>query len=191
MKKGILRYFKNAKNRLIFGHYGRNVYIHPGSRIVRPQFISIGDNVRIGRSTNIFTHPERRDSKEIILRIEDDVHIGNYNIIGVRKSVILEENVMLGPWVMIMDHTHHYEDVEIPIKSQPMTDGAPVHLEKGCWVGAYVFISPNVTIGRQAVIGAHSIVNRDIPPYSVAVGSPARVIKRYDFNLKQWVRVDE
>jgi len=191
VKKGILRYFKNAKNRLIFGHYGRNVYIHPGSRIVRPQFISIGDNVRIGRSTNIFTHPERRDSKEIILRIEDDVHIGNYNIIGVRKSVILEENVMLGPWVIIVDHSHQYEDVEIPIKSQAITEGGPVRLEKDCWVGANVFIFPNVKIGRHAVIGAHSVVNRDIPPYSVAVGSPARVIKRYDFNLKEWVRVDE
>jgi len=48
----------------------------------------------------------------------------------------------------------------------------------------------NVTIGRHAIIGANSVVNGDIPPYSVAVGAPARVIKRYDFDLKQWVRVD-
>ena len=190
MRKGISRYFKNAKNKLIFGHYGSNVYIHPGGRIVRPRFMSIGDHVSIGLSTHILIHPECRDSKEIILRVENDVHIGHYNLIVARKSIILEKNVMLGPWVMVMDHTHHYEDVEIPIKSQPMTDAAPVRLEKGCWVGAYVFISPNVTIGQQAIIGAHSVVNCDIPPYSVAVGSPARVIKRYDFDLKQWVRVD-
>jgi acetyltransferase-like isoleucine patch superfamily enzyme len=49
---------------------------------------------------------------------------------------------------------------------------------------------PNVTIGRHAIIGANSVVTGDIPPYSVAVGAPARVIERYDFDLKQWVRVD-
>ncbi len=191
MKKRISRYFKNAKNKLIFGHYGRNVYIHPGGRIVRPRFISIGDNVRIGTGTQIFTHPERGEPRGIILRIANDVHIGNYNIIGARKSVVLEENVMLGPWVIIVDHSHQYENVEIPVKSQAITKGGYVRLEKDCWVGANVFIFPNVTIGRHAVIGAHSVVNRDIPPYSVAVGSPARVIKQYDFNLKQWVRVDD
>jgi lipopolysaccharide O-acetyltransferase len=48
-----------------------------------------------------------------------------------------------------------------------------------------------VTIGRHCIIGALSVVNQDIPPYSIAVGSPAKVVKQYDFNLKQWVRVNE
>ena len=190
MRKGILRYLKNAKNKLIFGHYGRNVYIHPGVKIVRPQFISIGDNVRIGKYTDIYVHPERRDSKELILKIENGVHIGNYNIIGVRNSVVLEENALLGPRVIIADHSHRYENVKMPVKSQAVTEGGPVRIERDCWIGANVFVFPNVTIGRHAVIGANSIVNRNIPPYSVAVGAPARVIKRYDFDLKQWVRVD-
>ncbi len=190
MKKGIARYFKNAKNKLIFGHYGRNVYIHPGGRIVRPQFISIGDNVRIGKNTDIYVHPERRDSKELILKIENGVHIGNYNIIGVRNSVVLEENALLGPRVIITDHSHHYENVEIPVKSQAVSKGGPVRIGRDCWIGANVFIFPNVAIGRHAIIGANSIVNGDIPSYSVAVGAPARVIKQYNFDLKQWVRVD-
>jgi acetyltransferase-like isoleucine patch superfamily enzyme len=190
VKKGIWRYFKNAKNKLIFGHYGKNVYIHPGAKIVRPQFVSIGDNVRIGKNTDIYVHPKRRDSKECILKIGDSVHIGNYNIIGVRKSVVLEENALLGPRVIIVDHSHHYENVEIPVKLQATTEGGAVRIESDCWIGANVFILPNVTIGRHSVVGANSVVNVDIPPYSVAVGAPARVIKRYDFDLKQWVRVD-
>ena len=190
MRKGILRYFKNAKNKLIFGKYGRNVYIFPGARIIRPRLISVGDNVRIGKHTDIYVHPKRRDSKEFILKIGDNVHIGNYNIIGARNSVVLEENVLLGPRVIIVDHSHQYENVEIPIKLQPATDGGVVRIERDCWIGANVFVLPNVTIGCHAIIGANSVVNSDIPPYSVAVGAPARVIKRYDFDLKQWVRVD-
>jgi acetyltransferase-like isoleucine patch superfamily enzyme len=182
---------KNAKNKLIFGHYGRDVYIHPGGQIVRPQFISIGDNVRIGKNTDIYVHPKRRDLKGFILEISNNVHIGNYNIIAARNSVVLEENALLGPRVIIADHSHHYEDMEVPIKSQPVTEGGRVRIGRDCWIGANVFVLPNVTIGHHAIIGANSVVNGDIPPYSVAVGAPARVIKRYDFNLKQWVRIPQ
>ena len=190
MRKGVWRYFKNVKNRLIFGKYGRNVYIFPGGQIVRPQFISIGDNVRIGKNTDVYVHPKGRNSKEFVLKIGNNVHIGNYNIIGARNSIVLEENVLLGPRVTIVDNSHQYENVDVPIKSQEVTEGGFVRLERDCWVGANVFILPNVTIGHHAVIGANSVVNRDIPPYSIAVGTPARVIKRYDFELKQWVKVD-
>jgi acetyltransferase-like isoleucine patch superfamily enzyme len=190
MRKGFWRYIQNTKNRMIFGHYGRDVYIHPGVRIVKPQFISVGDKVRIGKNTDIYIHPIRSDSREFILEIGNNVHIGNYNIIGARNSIVLEENVLLGPRVIIADHSHRYENVEVPIKSQEAAEGGPVRIERDCWIGANVFVFPNVTIGRHAVIGANSIVNRNIPPYSVAVGAPARVIKRYDFDLKEWVKVD-
>jgi acetyltransferase-like isoleucine patch superfamily enzyme len=176
---------------MIFGHYGRNVYIFPGGRIVRPGLISVGDNVRIGKNTDIYVHPKQRDSKEFILKIGNNVHIGNYNIIGARNSVVLEENALLGPRVTIADHSHHYENVEVPVRLQEVTEGGYVRIERDCWIGANVFVLPNVTIGRHAVVGANSVVNRNVPAYTVAVGAPARVIKRYDFDLKQWVRVDE
>jgi acetyltransferase-like isoleucine patch superfamily enzyme len=92
---------------------------------------------------------------------------------------------------LIGDHSHQYEDVDLPIKFQGATEGGPVRIERDCWIGANVFILPNVTIGRHAVIGANAVVNRDIPAFSVAVGVPARVIRRYNFDLKQWVIVDE
>ena len=126
-----------------------------------------------------------------MIRISNNVHIGSYNIIGARESIILEDNVLIGPHVMIGDHSHQYENIEIPIKLQESTEGGPVRIERDSWIGANVFILPNVTIGRHSVVGANSVVNRDIPPYSVAVGAPARVIKQYDFGLKQWVKLDE
>lgn len=191
MKRRFWRYVQNAKNKLIFGAYGRNVYILPGVRIVRPRHVSIGDNVTIGNDTDIYVHPLQRDSKELIIQIGNNVHIGRNNIIGARWSIILEENVLIGPHVMIGDHSHQYEDVDIPVKLQKVTKAGPVRIERDSWIGANVFILPNVTVGRHAVVGANAIVNRDIPAFSVAVGIPARVIKRYDFDLRRWVRVHE
>lgn len=189
MRKGVWRYVRNIKNRMIFGHYGRNVYIWPGVHVVRPRFISIGDNVTIGKETDIYVHPTHSDSKGYMIQIGNNAHIGSHNIIGARKSIIIGDNVLIGPHVMIGDHSHHYEDIDTPIKMQDATAGGPIRIEPDSWIGANVFILPNVTIGRHAVVGANSVVNRDIPSYSVAVGVPARVIKQYDFELKQWVRL--
>ena len=175
---------------MLFMSYGRNVYFFPGVHIVRPRYIRVGDNVTIGRNTDLFVHPEDPETREAIIEIGNNVHIGTNNIIGARKRVVLEENALLGPHVMIGDHSHAYEDIEIPINFQTVTEPGPVRIERDSWIGANVFILPNVTIGRHSVIGANSVVNRDVPPYSVAVGNPARVIKRYDFELKQWVKVD-
>ncbi len=176
---------------MIFMKYGRNVYLFPGVRIVRPQYVCIGDDVTIGRNTDIFVHPEDPDSKECVIEIGNHVHIGINNIIGARKKIVLEENVLIGPHVMIGDHSHHYENVDIPIKFQAATEGGTVRIERDCWIGANVFIMPKVTIGRHTVVGANSVVNQNIPPYSVAVGAPARVVKRYDLESKQWVKTDE
>jgi acetyltransferase-like isoleucine patch superfamily enzyme len=191
MRRSFWRYFRNAKNRVVFGHYGRNVYIFPGVHIIRPRYVSIGDNVTIGNDTDLFVHPHRRDSKEFIIQIGNNVHIGRNNILGARKSIILEENVLIGPHVMIGDHSHRYENVDVPVKMQEATEAGPIRIERDSWIGANVFVLPNVTIGRHAVIGANAVVNRDIPAFSVAVGVPARVVKRYDFDLKQWVKVNE
>ncbi len=145
----------------------------------------------IGTDTDIYVHPVDRGSREFIIQIGNHVHIGRNNIIGARKRIILEDHVLLGPHVMIGDHSHQYEDVAVPIKLQDVTEGGPIRIERDSWIGANVFILPQVTIGRHAVVGANSVVNRDIPPYSVAVGAPARVIKQYDFERKEWVRLDE
>ena len=93
--------------------------------------------------------------------------------------------------MIIVDHSHQYENVEVPVKLQEVSEGGPVRIERDCWIGANVFVFPNVTIGRHSVIGANSVVKQDIPPYSVAVGAPAKVIKRYDFNRGEWVKLNE
>ena len=67
----------------------------------------------------------------------------------------------------------------------------PVKIGKNVWLGEGVIVMPGVTIGDGCVIGAHSVVNKDIPAACIAVGSPARVIKKYNYDLKKWQEVDK
>jgi len=189
LRRGIWRTIQSLKNRRSFLKCGRDVYFFPGVHIVRPQYISIGDHVTIGRNADLFVHPDDPGTREAIIEIGNNVHIGSNNIIGARKKIVFEDNVLMGPHVMIGDHSHAYEDVDTPIKFQSVTEPGPVRIGRDSWIGANVFILPKVTIGRHAVVGANSVVNRDIPPYSVAVGAPVRIVKRYDFQLKEWVKV--
>jgi lipopolysaccharide O-acetyltransferase len=65
----------------------------------------------------------------------------------------------------------------------------PITIGEGCWIGQNVIVLPDVNIGDKCVIGANSVVTKDIPSYSIAVGMPAKVIKKYNFELHRWVKV--
>jgi acetyltransferase-like isoleucine patch superfamily enzyme len=90
--------------------------------------------------------------------------------------------------VVVSGLNHSYEDIHQPISKQKETT-ALITVEDECWVGANAVITAGVTLGKHCVVAAGSVVTKDIPPYSVAVGNPARVIKQYDFEKKEWVRV--
>jgi acetyltransferase-like isoleucine patch superfamily enzyme len=85
---------------------------------------------------------------------------------------------------------HDFEDPSVPIVHQGYSVKEIV-VEDGVWIGAGAIVTAGVHIGRNAVVGAGSVVTKDVPPYSVAIGNPARVVKQYDFELKKWVKVNQ
>jgi acetyltransferase-like isoleucine patch superfamily enzyme len=178
----------NLKNRLFFGSYGKDVYIESGVVINRPRFIHVGDHVRIKRNTSINLHPKDKKSKEIVLFIGDNVIISESCFISACNRLVIEENVGISPNVMIIDSSRKPGPVDRPSKEQDLQIGF-VHIGADSWIAYSACIMPNVTIGRHCIIGALSVVTKDIPPYSVAVGSPAEVIKRYDFDRKEWIKI--
>ena len=179
----------NIKNRFLFGVYGKDVYIEPGVVINRPRFVQVGNHVRIKRNSSINLHPKDKKSKEILLFIGDHVIISESCFISACHRIVIEENVGISPNVMIIDNSRKPGDVIRPSKEQKLEIGT-VHIGADSWIAYGACVLPNVTIGRHCIIGALSVVNRDIPPYSVAVGSPAKVVKRYDFDRKEWVKLD-
>ena len=178
----------NLKNRFFFGSYGKDVYIESGVVFNRPRFVHVGNHVRIKRNTSINLHPKDKKSKEILLFIGDNVIISESCFISACNRIIIEENVGISPNVMIIDSSRKPGPIDRPSKEQDLEIGF-VHIGADSWIAYNACIMPNVTIGRHCIIGALSVVNNDIPPYSVAVGSPAEVVKRYDFDRKEWIKI--
>jgi acetyltransferase-like isoleucine patch superfamily enzyme len=120
-----------------------------------------------------------------------DVIIGDNSLVGMGNVIIgpvtIGNNVILAQNVVASGLNHEYKDPATPIVNQPVTT-APIVIEDDCWIAANVVITAGVTIGRHCVVAAGSVVTKNIPPYSIAAGNPARVIKRYDAGLKEWVR---
>ena len=120
------------------------------------------------------------------------VSIGNDTLIGMGNVIIgpisIGNNVIFAQNVVASGLNHEYRDVNVPIHKQDVTT-AKITIEDDCWIAANVVITAGVTIGKHSVIAAGSVVTKDIPPFTVAAGNPAKPIKRYDAGQKEWVRV--
>lgn len=124
-----------------------------------------------------------RNEKGLI--IEDNTVIGHFSHIIANKEVTIQRNVLIADKVFISDCTHDYINVKIPIINQGISFIKPVIIGEDSWIGENVSIC-GASIGKHCVIGANSVVTKDIPDYCVAVGSPAKIIKKYNFNTKSW-----
>ena len=106
------------------------------------------------------------------------------------NEISLGNNVLTGPHVFICDYNHAYEDINRPISLQGnIGNDNKVIIDDDCWIGTNVVICGNVHIGKHTVIGANAFVNKDIPSYCVAVGNPAKVVKKYNFETGAWENV--
>lgn len=95
-----------------------------------------------------------------------------------------------GPNVFISDYNHKYQNINVPINQQGETVySSGIRISEDSWIGTNTVIVGNVKVGKHCVIGANSFVNHNIPDYSVAVGSPAKVVKKYDFVKNKWISV--
>jgi acetyltransferase-like isoleucine patch superfamily enzyme len=121
-----------------------------------------------------------------------DVIIGSRSIIGIGNVVIgpveIGNNVIFAQHVGILAMNHGYADIQTPIRDQKCTADL-IRIEDNCWIGTNAVVISGVTIGRHSVIAAGSVVTKDIPPYSVAVGNPARIIRQYNHKTGEWERV--
>ncbi len=121
-----------------------------------------------------------------------DVIIGHHTLIGMGNTIIgpitIGNNVIFAQNIVASALNHEYRDINIPILEQKILTAAIV-IEDECWIAANAVITSGVTIGKHSVVAAAAVVTKNIPPYSVAVGNPAKVIKQYDFEKKEWVRV--
>ena len=147
------------------------------------------NNIHISRDVFIDVKSTIRIMDECELFIKEGTYIGPFaHLSGTMGKLIIEENALIAPRVYITTTNYNYEDVSKPIMRQGYNSKGDVIIGSGSWIGVGSCILSGVKIGANSVIGSNSIVTSDIPPYSVAVGSPARVIKQYSFEEKNWLR---
>ena len=160
-----------------FANFGKKSVIMCPLRIYGEERIWIGGRVFIGPNSWLQTVPDE-ENRSIAISIGEGTAISGFCHISAVRKVIIEENVLMAQNIHISDHMHKYKDVNMPVILQGLDKIAPVLIRRGAWIGNNVVINPGVTIGIGAVIGANSVVNKDIPDYCVAAGSPARIVKK-------------
>ncbi len=120
-----------------------------------------------------------------------DVIIGSNTLIGMGNVLIgplnIGNDVIFAQNVVASGLNHEHKDVSIPIHKQDVTTSV-ITVEDNCWIAANVVLTAGVTIGKHCVIAAGSVVTKSIAPYTVAGGNPAKPLKQYDHDQKQWVR---
>ena len=120
-----------------------------------------------------------------------DVHIGARTLIGISNVLIgplrIGNDVIVAQNVVFSGLNHGYLDVEQPIRQQTCTT-AEIVVEDEVWIGANAVITAGVCIGRHSVVAGGSVVTKDVPPFTVVGGNPARPLKHYNFATSQWER---
>lgn len=185
----ILRNIKYFLCKSLFNQFGKKSYINSPLKIDGMQNISIGDKVYVGYKAWLAALPLTGE-RQCSLVIDDECAIGNFNHIYCTKSIKLERGVLTADKVYISDNLHAYEDIHTYIKDQPIKQNNEVVIGEGSWLGENVCVL-GAKIGKHCIVGSNSVVTRDIPDYSVVVGAPARVIKKYNKEIKMWVKINK
>ncbi len=165
-----------------------------GSKLISPMLsgtknIFIGKKVYVRKNTWLAAEPVTGD-KNCKLVIGDGTYVGNFCHFYASSKIEIGEKVLFADRVYLSDNLHSFENIHLPIIDQPVKQIAPVIIGSGAWLGENVCVI-GASIGKNSVIGANAVVTKDIPDYCVAVGAPAKIIKKFNFETNQWQKTDE
>jgi acetyltransferase-like isoleucine patch superfamily enzyme len=178
----------SARARRFAGFGEGSALCFPMAAVFNERYISIGRGTVVGPYSSISAgvSPQHELDHEVVT-IGDRCLIGKGNGIVGHERIVIGDDVFTGHHVYITDANHGYEDIEQPVGKQ-FAESRPVSIGDGSWLGHGTVVLPGVTIGRNVVVGAAAVVTDDLPDFSVAVGNPARVIRRYVLG-EGWVDV--
>ena len=171
---------------------------HFRSRLIRlpvdlrgVKYIDFGKNLTTGKNCRIEAYDFNKIKEKLII-FGNNIQINDMVHIAARKKIIIEDNVLMASRIFITDHNHGsfdgYDDLNINYIDKKVVC-KDVIIKKNVWIGENCNILPGVTIGEFSVIGAGSTVTKSIPAYSIAVGSPAVVVKVYDLKEKKLKKI--
>lgn len=164
-----------------------NVTLGDGVQIIGAANVEIGRGSCIGDYS--WLNVCDRDAT-IRMRIGVNVLVGRQSMVSTGGYLEIGDHCLFGPRCSVVDADHGIEDIFRPYGEQPATLGRSIVIEENCWLGAGAVVAGNLTVGRGSVIGANALVTKDVEPFSIVAGNPARLVKLYDPVTKRWERVD-
>lgn len=183
------RRIRCVRLRSSFHSFRKNSYIDPPAWIVGAPWIAVGEGVGVWRFARIEAF--NGNPGEARVRIGDGTVIQPYVHIGAAEEVTIGRNCLFASHVYISDHDHDFSDPAIPPTRSNSLLTSPVRIGDNVWLGERVTVLKGVTIGDSSVVGAGSVVSKSVPARSIAAGVPARVLRRWDPESREWVRVGE
>ena len=166
----------------------------PGTYIARSAQVLGWDQVHIGEgsiiSEDTWINVNHRQVKSDAISIGKSCFIGRRNFLSSGKFIKIGDYCLTGPNCSFLGADHIYTSPFVPYITSGVTHDETIEIGANCWLGANVTILKGVKVGYGSIIGTATVVTRDIPPLSIVVGNPGRVIKRFDPKKQAWVRVD-
>jgi acetyltransferase-like isoleucine patch superfamily enzyme len=163
-------------------------FVDRRARIIGWRNVSFGKNCAIG--ADVVINVNDRSSDRIAVLVGDNVSLGRGCFVAVGHSVVFNHYAMVAPACSFIGSSHVIADPSLPYARSGVTLNHDIRIGVNCWIGHGATVIGDVSIGWGAVIGANTLVNRDIPPFAIAVGNPAQVIKRFCFKTHEWVAGD-
>ena len=157
---------------------GRSLSLEEGCEIVglSKRGVVFGNRCTVGRFATIRPTNVLVNEAGEGLKMGDNSNIGPYSWIGCSGYIEIGSNVMMGPRVNLLAENHKFDRTDIPMKEQGVARGTII-IEDDCWLGANCSVLSNVRIGRGSIIATGAVVTKDVPPYSMVAGVPARVLR--------------
>lgn len=181
-------------------NYIKTRIFYPNTRLIRFPFdirnrklIKLGKGLTTGFGCRLEAHDIKNDRLPKIT-IGENVQINDYVHIAAGEYVFIGNNVLIASKVFISDISHgnyngeNQDSPESITKERKLTT-KPVIINDNVWIGENVGILPGVSIGKSSIIGANALVTKNIPDFTIAVGNPAKVIKKFNFESKKWEKI--
>ena len=188
--KDLLRRYKALYllSKIKKANIGKNSYVDPSVHVLGWKNVKIGYNSCIGEDTVININIRNEGTA---LEIGNNCYIARRNFFTTGKKIKIGDYCLTGINNHFLGSDHSYDDPFKPYIVAQATSDDIITIGTNCWLGSNVTILKNVEIGYGSIIGAGSIVNRNIPPFSLVVGSPCKIIKRFDIDSNQWLNHDK
>ena len=169
--------------------FGRGSFMHHSVHLLGKDNIRIGENVCV--SEGCWFNVNHRIKDKVSIKIGNNCFIGKQNFFTSGDLISIGDYTLTTIGCKFIGSSHNVEDPEVPYLLTGTTNDDQIQIGVNCFLGASAIVLGNIKIGHGSVIGSGSLVLRDVPPFSLAVGNPAEVQKRYSFIQKKWLPVSE